>query len=299
MSRHSHAADDDFRVGPRQQTAWGTHMATAFFFGEAGAGLFFVAQFFDFVLGMAVGLVMVLFGKGGGHLIHLGKPSRGWRAFARIGTSWLSRGLAAIAVFSVFGTLHLLQSMYGMLPAPLAWLVAGIAIAACLVIMVYQGFAMSHSSAITLWSTGLMPITSLIFSLLNGVLLTIVLGYNAPFLAEHAETLRLMQAAVVVLILFGLVTILSMLHAARYGSEGGRESVRLLLRTDFAAFFVPLVIGLGMIGAVSLILLAPQSLATMIAVLAAELAGYYAFRILIFKAGTYDPVMKFSRSFTP
>ena len=43
MSRHSHAADDDFKVGTRQQTAWGTHMATAFFFGEAGAGLFLYA----------------------------------------------------------------------------------------------------------------------------------------------------------------------------------------------------------------------------------------------------------------
>ena len=298
MSSHSHAADDDFRVGPRQQTAWGTHMATAFFFGEAGAGLFFVSQFFDFVLGMSVGLVMVLLGKGGGHLVHLGKPSRGWRAFAKVGTSWVSRGLAAIAAFSVFGTLHLLQTMYGMLPGPLAWLATGIAVAACLVIMVYQGFAMSHSSAITLWSTGLMPITSLTYALLNGVLLTIVLGYNAPFLADHAETLRLLQAAAIGLILFGLVTILSMLHAARYGSEGGRQSVRLLLRTDFAATFIPLVIGLGMIVPVLLIALAPKSLATMIVVVAAEVTGYYAFRILVFKAGTYDPVMKFGRSFT-
>ncbi|MFZ3286435.1 MAG: DmsC/YnfH family molybdoenzyme membrane anchor subunit [Telluria sp.] len=298
MSRHSHAADDDFKVGTRQQTAWGTHMATAFFFGEAGAGLFLVAQFFDFALGMALGLLMVVVGKGGGHLVHLGKPSRGWRAFTKIGSSWVSRGLAAIVVLAVFGALHLWQSLHGVLPAPLAWLVAGIAGAAAMVIMVYQGFAMSHSSAISLWSSGLMPITSLVFALLNGVLLTIVLGYNEAFLAGHADTLRMLQAAVVVLILFGLVTILSMLNAARYGSEGGRESVRLLLSTDFAATFVPLVIGVGMAGAAVLTAFAPKGLPTMIAVLAAELTGYYAFRILVFKAGTYDPVMKFGRSFT-
>jgi sulfite dehydrogenase (quinone) subunit SoeC len=297
MSSHSHAADDDFRLGPRQQTAWGTSMATAFFFGEAGAGLFFVAQFFDFVPGMAVALLMVLFGKGGGHLLHLGKPSRAWRALAKVRTSWVSRGLAAIAVFCVFGTLHLLQTAHAMLPAPLAWLVSALAVGAALVIMVYQGFAMSHSPAITLWSTGLMPITSLTYALLNGVLLTIVLGYNAPFLVEHGATLRLLQAAVIGLTLFGLVAILSMLHAARYGSVGGRESVKLLLRTDFAATFVPLVIGLGMIVAVALIAVLPSSLATMIAVAAAELTGYYGFRILVFKAGTYDPIMKFGPRF--
>lgn len=298
MARHSHAADDDFRVGPRQQTAWGTHMATAFLFGEAGAGLFLVAQFFDFALGMAAGLLMVVIGKGGGHLVHLGKPSRGWRALTRIGSSWISRGLAAIIVFAVFGALHLWQSLHGALPAPLAWLAAGIAGAAAIVIMVYQGFAMSHSSAISLWSSGLMPITSLVFALLNGILLTIVLGYDEAFLAGHADTLRMLQAAVLVLILFELVTILSMLQAARYGSEGGRESARLLLGTDFAASFVPLVIGVGMVGAAVLVAFGPSGLPAMIAALAAELTGYYAFRILVFKAGTYDPVMKFGRSFT-
>lgn len=143
-----------------------------------------------------------------------------------------------------------------------------------------------------------MPITSLVFALLNGILLTIVLGYDEAFLAGHADTLRMLQAAVLVLILFELVTILSMLQAARYGSEGGRESARLLLGTDYAAAFVPLVIGVGMVGAALLIAFAPSSLPTMIAALAAELTGYYAFRILMFKAGTYDPVMKFGRSFT-
>jgi formate-dependent nitrite reductase membrane component NrfD len=297
MSSHSQAVDDDFRLGPRQQTAWGTHMASAFFFGEVGSGLFLVSLVYGFVLGMVLGLAMVLFGKGGGHSLHLGQRTRGWRAFAKIGTSWVSRGLLAITVFTSFGALHVLQTLYGVLPAPLALLVKAIAAAACLVIMVYQGFAMSHSSAITLWSTGLMPVTSLTYALLNGILLTLALGANAPFLADQPGTVWLLKTGVIGLLLFGVVTILSMLHAARFGSEGGRESVRLLLQTDYAAIFLPVVMGVGLILPGLLLRFGGNSSATMIAAAAAGLAGCFTFRVLVFKAGTYDPVMKFGRQF--
>lgn len=289
MTSHSHAADDDFRAGPRQQTAWGTHMAIAFVFGEAGAGLFFVSQFFDFVPGMVVGLAMVLFGKGGGHFTHLGQPFRGWRAFAKINSSWISRGLLAIVVFVAAGALYVADMLWDVLPQPLAWLARLLALAACVVIMIYQGFAMSHSSAITLWSNGLMPVISLVYALLNGVLLTLVLGYEAPFLGEHPETLRMLGAGAGALLLFALVTVLGMLHAAWYGSQGGRESVRLLLRTEYAARFLPLVVGLGIVVPAALILYGLQSYGAVLTATAAELIGYYTFRSLVFKAGTYDP----------
>lgn len=291
MTSHSHAADDDFRVGPRQQTAWGTHMATAFAFGEAGAGLYLVSQFYEFALGMIVALAMVLFGKGGGHFTHLGQPFRGWRAFAKVNSSWVSRGLLAIVVFVAFGSLQVLHVLYGVLPQPLAVLTATVAVAACALIMVYQGFAMSHSSAITLWSSGLMPVISLIYALLSGVLLTLVLGYGAPFLAEHPETLRLLQVGAVGLLVFALVTVLGMLHAAWYGSEGGRESVNLLLRSEYAAWFAPLVLGLGIVVPGALLLYAPQTYGALLVAAAAQLIGFYAFRVLVFKAGTYDPAV--------
>lgn len=297
MSSHSQTVDDDFRVGPRQQTAWGTHMATAFFFGEAGAGLFFVSQFYDFILGMAIGLAMVLFGKGGGHFIHLGQPLRGWRAFAKIHRSWVSRGLLSIAIFVPFGSLYVLHKMVGLLPQPLDSVVLVIALLACLVVMTYNGFAMSHSSAIALWSTGLMPITSLLYGLLNGVLLTMVLGYHQPFISEHAETLKLLQAATLGLLLFAFMTIISMLHAAKFGSEGGRESVDLLLRGEYAAWFTPLVIVIGIVAPAALLAFAAQSYGMLLAIAVMEMIGYYTFRVLILKAGAYDPVMSLTARF--
>lgn len=297
LSTHLPIVGDDFRVGFRFQKAWGVSMATAFFFGEAGAGLYFVAQFFDFVLGMIVGLLMVVIGKGGGHLLHLGKPSRGWRAFTRVGSSWISRGLLAISIFTVFGALHVFQLYTGLLPQAASWLVAAVAIAACLTIMVYQGFAMSHSSSIALWSTGLMPLASLTYALLNGVVLTLVLGFHTELFADRPEAMQIFRIAAVALILYGVVTILSLLHGARYGSEGGQESVRLLLRGAFRNWFLALVLGVGFGASALMMGLAPKGFAVMMAAAGAELTGYYAFRLLMFKAATYDPVMSFARPF--
>ncbi|MBI2314345.1 MAG: dimethyl sulfoxide reductase anchor subunit [Betaproteobacteria bacterium] len=287
---------DDFRVGFRAQKAWGGSMATAFFFGEAGAGLFFISQFFGFVQGMAVALLMVLIGKGGGHLMHLGRPSRGWRALARIGSSWISRGLFAIAMFAVFGGLHILDVSGKVLPEGLSMLVRAVAVAACLVIMVYQGFAMSHSSSISLWSTGLMPITSLTYSLLAGTMLMLVLGYDSV-LAEQPDALRMLKLAAAGLLLYGFVVILAMLHAAKYGSEGGQESVELLLKRDFAKWFVSLVILVGFVLTGLLAAFGPTSYGVMLTMAAAELTGYYAFRVLVFKAATYDPAVSFAAHF--
>lgn len=297
MASNVRIASDDFRVGFRLQKAWGLHMATAFFFGEAGAGLYFVSQFFDFITGMSIGLLMVLFGKAGGHFLHLGQPLRGWRALTRVRTSWVSRGLLAIVVFVAAGALRILDLKAGFLPGAVSGLAGAVAVLACLVIMVYQGFAMSHSSAITLWSTGLMPIASLTYALLNGIMLTLVLGFGTPFLADHPDTLRLLQVAAVALMLYGLVTVLSMLHGARYGSEAGRQSVGLLLRDRFARWFIPLVIVLGFVVSALMMLLAPPDFAWMVAVAGAQLTGYYAFRVLMFKAGTYDSVMSFAHRF--
>lgn len=297
LSNRFQIVGEDFKVGFRMQKAWGLSMATAFFFGEAGAGLYFVAQFFDFVPGLVLGLIMVTLGKGGGHLAHLGQPLRGWRAFSRLRSSWISRGLFAIVVFTAFGALHIADLLYRFLPGGASSLVAALAVAACLVIMVYQGFAMSHSSSITLWSTGLMPVTSLTYALLNGVLLTLVLGFNTSLITDHPQIAQMLQAAAIGLVLYGLVMIMSLLHGAKYGSEGGQESVDLLLKREFAVWFIPLVIVLGFIVSGLLIALAPRDFAAMIAVAGAELTGYYAFRILIFKAATYDPVMSFTPHF--
>ena len=70
--------------------------------------------------------------------------------------------------------------------------------------------------------------------------------------------------------------------------------MNLLLKGPLARFFVPLVIGIGLALPLLLLLWAPPTDVTSLIVAAAVLVGYYAFRVYIFKAGVYDPLMSFA-----
>ena len=102
-------------------------MATAFFFGEIGAGLFLVSLAFDSLTGMTLGVLCTAVGKTTGHMLHLGQPLRAWRAIFRIDRSWVSRGLLAIILFTGFGAGYILcraDLTYGLFPKSLAPLYA-------------------------------------------------------------------------------------------------------------------------------------------------------------------------------
>jgi DMSO reductase anchor subunit len=140
---------DDFKRGFRLQSEWSWSMATAFFFGEIGAGLFVVSLWLDFLPGMASGVLLTAVGKTTGHMLHLGQPLRAWRAIFRLKRSWISRGLLAIILFTGFGIAYILcraDLTFGLFPKALAPAYAGIALAAAVVVAIYQGLAMSHSS---------------------------------------------------------------------------------------------------------------------------------------------------------
>ncbi len=76
---------DSFVLGYRFQSYWDFHMATAFFFGELGAGLFLVSLYFGFVPGMVLGLLCTGVGKPYYHMSHMGVPMKSWRAIMRPG----------------------------------------------------------------------------------------------------------------------------------------------------------------------------------------------------------------------
>ncbi len=286
---------DMFRSGFRLQRNWSWSMATAFFFGEVGAGLFFVSLFVDFLPGLIAGLGLTAIGKTTGHMLHLGQPLRAWRAIVKLDRSWVSRGLLAIILFTGFGALHILDIAgltFGLLPAALAPLITAIAGAAAMVIMVYQGLAMSHSSALTLWSSGLMPVISFTYAILAGISVMIVLGLD-NLLAGRPGALRSLEAIELGLVFYALVMLASLLHAAAYGSKGGQQSVMLLLRGPYAKWFIPLVIVVGLAVPALPITLTGEGSGVAVLVAGALLIGYYSFRILIFKAAVYDPTMSF------
>jgi formate-dependent nitrite reductase membrane component NrfD len=288
---------DSFNVGYRFQRHWDTPMANAFFFGELGAGLFLVSLLFSFAPGMLAGLMITGFLKTFFHLSHMGVPAKSWRAIIRPDRSWISRGLLGIVFLIGFGGAHLLitwfdlQTAWGLSPA-LVGIVKLIAGAAALLVMTYQGFAMSHSTAIALWSTGLMPVSSLVYAATSGLMLTLVGGWGG-FLTAAPGTRQLLVNAGLVLLLVVSVVLLSLLHAAHHGSPGGRKSVELLTRSFYAKWFYGLTWGAGLVLPAVLLWFAGDSRAAVTMAAAGVLAGYYAFRVLIFKAGVFEPIMSF------
>ena len=283
---------DSFNVGFRFQRYWDTPMANAFFACEFGAGFFLVSLLLGFVPGMIAGLVVGVSLKSYFHLSHMGVPMKSWRAIIRPDRSWISRGLMGIVALVGFGILHIGNETIGLgLTGVLADLVKFAAAAAAVVCMTYQGFAMSHSSAISLWSTGLMPVSSFVYSAASGTMLVLATGWNS-FFSDKLETRQMLVTAGLFL-MFGLVAVLiSLLHASRHGSPGARKSFELLTKTLYAKWFYSLIWIVGIALPVLILWLAPNHAAVIIAT-AAVLVGHYAFRLLIFKAGVFEPIMSF------
>lgn len=277
----SQMVGDSFRLGYRFQRHWDVSMAGAFFCGELGAGLFLVAMVYGSLEGLILGLVLTGIGKPILHLAHMGVPGKSWRAILRPDRSWTSRGLMALVLFSGAGALHAIDVILGHV-VPFGIALQVLAGASALVVMTYQGFSLSHSTAIALWSTAMMPFSSLLYALTGGVVITLLLQAESQlvFLA-----IGLLPAI--------LVMLLSILHAAYHGSPGGRVSAELLIRTRYATWFHGVVVAVGIVLPVALLWLDGGTLIARAVAAAGMLAGFYAFRVLIFKAGVYEPVMSF------
>lgn len=282
----------DFRVGYRLQKTWDTTIAVAFFCGEVGAGLFFISLFTGLGSGFLLGLALVAIGKAGGHVVHLGRPSASWRALRKVRHSWISRGLASIMVFCIFGAVVTFDAFLpGLVPGTLVAAAGVIAGAAALVITMYQGLAMSHSSSIGLWSNGLMPVTSFAYALLGGMSVELALGWGTL----SPQMIDLLHVFALGLVLLGFVVVISLIHAAKYGPEGGRKSVELLLSGENKMMFLALVLVVGFLATGALLTLGVGSRWLLFIAAMTELSGYFTFRVLMFKAGAYDPVFTLAR----
>lgn len=293
---------NDFRLGYRFQHFWDVHMALAFFCGEWGAGLIVVGLLADYLPGLIAGLVILGIGKPYFHLSHMGVPGRSWKAILRPDRSWVSRGLIAIMVLiGSAGLVALFEvaAAFGWTGMEDSFLVAGLArilkIAAglsALVVMTYQGFSMSHSAAISLWNSPTVPLASLSYSLLAGAATCLALaGFGGVFGAEERI---LPTQTVMALTLATLAIVLGIVFTAKSRSEGGRVSAKLLTKTHLAQPFWVLVVGIGLVGPAFFYLMGPDLAVGLMVAGFAVLLGFLAFRILIFKAGVYEPIISFA-----
>ncbi len=273
---------DTLRVGYRFQRYWDNSMAYAFFCAELGAGIFFVSLLLNNVTGMIIGLIPVVTGKPYFHLAHMGVPMRSWRAMLRPDRSWISRGLLGLGAMIGFGTLLVLCLLFGeqysiAADSVLVQTLKVLAGVFTLLTMCYQGFAMSHSSAIAIWNSAIMPLSSLLYSLVVGVSVVLLI----------APSQNLVEVQLLLLLGVGVMHLM-FLHAGWHGSPGARTSVELLLQTLYTKWYLGLTIAVGIVLPALLLWQVPGS--NVIAALGV-VAGFMCWRILIFKIGLFEPIM--------
>lgn len=261
------------------QSQWRVLILIAFFAGGFGCGLYVTAWFLDFLPGMLLGLFLVGVVKGGAHVAYLGRPERFWRALARPRTSWISRGLLAVALFLVSGTLYAALKI-----PPLGWL----AVAAAIFVMLYTGYLMAFSPSIPFWNSALLPVLFLVYSAESGTALTIPL--HAMLTGAEVHTLEAIEMALL-LSVGGLLV--SYLYGAYHSSLSAREAVRLLVRGKLAPLFFGSVILFGLAAPFALTVLSytsgmiPVGMMWLAALLGIQ--GALSCRWAILRAGVYAP----------
>ena len=284
---------DEYRVGYRKQDAWGWKIALAFFFGDVGAGTFFVSAFYNYMPGMIFGWILTTFFKPAALFMHLGQPLRFWRAIMNVRTAWISRGIVGAILFTGFGFLHMVNLKWAIFGPALGGIVFFLAMTGTFIVMIYLGYVLSHSPSLPLWNTGLMPVISLVYGLMGGVTITLLFGVNS-FLAADPAALHLLKTAELVLIAITLISILSMLHGTAYNSSTGMATVRQLLFGEHQKWFLGYVVLVGIIAAGLLALTGSTAVFVLLLVAIAELIGDFGLKMVLFKSALYSPPLSHS-----
>ena len=284
---------DAFVVGCNPQTEWAWLVATAFFLGKIGGGLFTVSLFLDSGPGMLLGILIVAIGKSGAHLLYLGRWERFWRAASRPGTSWISRGLIAMGVFTVFGLFYV-SPAFGvpiMGKGSAIWeLTRAIVLASAFVVMIYDGFVMSASPSIPLWNTSVLPVLCLSYSLLGGATLSLALlgaTFSPGLGANMLETME------IGLIAANIVIVGCYVSTMYNSTSAGRQAMMTLITGRYAVQFLGGAIFVGLILSLLLALffLSTHVVLILALVAAADLIGHFSIFFLLLRAGLFAPIM--------
>ncbi len=278
----------DFLIGYQLQTEWAWLIAAAFFFGTVGAGLYSISFLTGFHTGAVVALVIVGVLKGAAHMLFLGKPMRFPMAIRKWRTSWISRGVIAMFVFLGCGVVYIAGFPEGSFVSPgvsrgFGW----VALAAALVIMVYDGFVLRACRGIPLWNTLLMPAVGLSYALLGGSTMTLVLEAltNEP----TNDWLEWLQVG---LLLLNVVLIAAVLASSRGKAGAPRVSASLLTQGSVAPLFLVVAIGIGIAGTLALVVvsLITGSEAALVAAGVTDLLGEFFLFFSLLRVGLHPAI---------
>ena len=288
--------DLDFSVAPRLQTIWGIREASVFFLEGLSVTLFMAFAFLNVVPGMVLSIALLIVAV----LLllsHLGHPMRAWQAILNFRHSWVSRGTVVIGTFIGLGmvyvgmpaVLHIEMGESMTLAIGLSLIVAGI------FILLYPGFVMSASPAIPFWSSGLMPVLSLINGLASGGMVVLLLYVTAIVQVDTTvgwiDLVTLQQS---VLIVLAMTTFTYMVTMSNAGVAASLSATYLM--TQEPLLFWMLAVGGGLLLPIAAIVLtltfnvAPVGLLWV--AVATRLVGDVAGRYAFLKGGIYEAVMQ-------
>ena len=276
------------------QTEWierrGVLLWLAFFFIELGAGMFFVASFFDNTRALFTGWLVCAVLGGGLHLVFLGKPARFWRIVVSSGwqTSWISRGLIFVSLFLILGLVHMALITWA---NPVTGLLVAVDIFAFLTI-IYGGFAMNYVKGIPLWNTVLLPVLYVVSGLWGGAELTL----GITLASGEIGTGIVIEEWIRILLTGFLLLIPVYLLSVRYTSVTGQASVKNMVLGKWSPLFWIVSVFLGMaIPLVAIILSFVIGLETLRAfvyiAIVCGLLGDLSVRYLILRCGLYSPLI--------
>jgi formate-dependent nitrite reductase membrane component NrfD len=246
----------------------------------------------NFTAGLVIGFILVVVAKNVAHLVSASRPTNAFRALARPGTSWISRGLYFIIAFAIFGILDI-ASRAGWIEwgGALANLFSVLAFLSALLVMVYLGFLMAGARIIPLWHSPLIPAIFLSYSLAFGGALAAILypisgiEYSVAFITK---LLLLTIASTLFLILVHLMVM-------KYSNKAAKRSAELLIKGHLGKMFIGGVIVLGLV--IPLIIVGLSQIAdsstgavTIIAGIL-MLAGGFLFESSFLKAAIYTPLV--------
>jgi DMSO reductase anchor subunit len=167
-------------IPPRRQALWGWPAVVNFGLGGLGAGLYVVAVA-SAGLGRSpavavaswLGPLLVLAGFAA-VAAEAGRPWRGARVLARLGTSWMSRELLLGGLFVLFAATDL--------AVPLR-VHRALGMVAAVALALAQGYIVRRARGVTAWDVPLMPALFLLWALISGgglYLVIEVLGGRQP-----------------------------------------------------------------------------------------------------------------------
>ena len=278
---------NQFLIGYQQQQEWAWLIATAFFLGGIGGGLFVISFFSDFKLGALVGLLAVGVGKTTAHLLYLGKPLRFLRAVFGWKTSWISRGILGMIGFCTLGAVYVAPYVHiSFVPNGVAHAFGIAALPFAFLMMFYDGFVLKASKGIAFWDSYLMPVLMLFYATLGGITVTLAL----EVLADAATTKRLEWIEIALLVV-NLLLIGFYVVSARVRGAASELAARLLRQGRMGQVFVlAIVVGFGCTLVLAAVSLATHSGATMALAGLTDLFGHFFILFAILRVGIHAPI---------